>query len=57
MVKAMLIAVPGLILPVFLLPLLSMGLAEGQVNLAVLDGKLTLLAIENFGKGIRIVPR
>lgn len=40
------IAVPRLLLPAFLLPLLSIGLAKGQVESAVLGGESTLLAIE-----------
>ena len=48
---------PGLMLPVFVLSLLSMGLAEGQVQSAVLEGKLTLSAVGQVGKGISVVPR
>ena len=45
-VETMAIAVPGLMLPIMLLSLLSMGLAERQVKSAILEGKLTHFAVQ-----------
>ena len=46
MLKTTATAVSGLMLPILLLPLLSMGLAEGQVKSAVLEGEFTRFAVQ-----------